>query len=654
MSITMKTVSSGYDLSTINANFQTIQSYVNGILLHRAGSVAGEGMMQRDLDMNGNKILNADIDASDITDSRAIRVPVGEPSLAPLPVANDRKGKVLSFDINTGLPIVVAPASGSAVDVLNQLATGNGASLVGYTNPNLTGSSVRTVRSRLAEKNSALDVAMVGNNSTDNTAKLAQAIADVGQTGTLDIPSSGKVEVDKYRVNSVSNPYGIPFTGNGHVVIPQGVGGIRLAQYPQDYSQMHIGSEYLYRMYQKLVPGQGDVNGTLKIVLFGDSTVAGGNGESAPFFLQTFLTNQLAKMGIPNAAVTNAGVGGTTVQDWNPTPYVTSDYDVFIVKYGINDGGNGRSDRLEYFTTTLRSKLAAIRAVTAGNLINKTIILVGPNSTNDTPNNRDANWYTQLRNVYIQAARDFQCAFYDSFSMMPDSYNLAGTMMDDPFGNGIGVHPRDNHIAIMWGAILDRYFNKASISQFVCNNFVHGGAVSGVPTATTGASSYQYGINFYRATPAAGWPIDGSVVTIRHVDSPTIQMIFGTGASSASAQRTWNIATNTWNVWTGIAQGLTVATGWNAVRTPTYRVSDNGLVTVNAELVVTTGSTASGTTVLSGIPSAYLPAAGDYRFAVANTNGTFTSVGINSAGNIFLSGSTTSGAGVHINFSYYV
>lgn len=135
MPIELDSITSGYNLSNINSNFQKVEDYINDKLLARAATgVAGEAMMQRSLDMNGFTILNADLDGSSITNDRAIRVPTGEAPLSPLPDANTRKGKVLTFDINTGLPSVMAPASGSAVDVLNQLALPTGGGLVGLTN----------------------------------------------------------------------------------------------------------------------------------------------------------------------------------------------------------------------------------------------------------------------------------------------------------------------------------------------------------------------------------------------------------------------------------------------------------------------------------------------------------------------------------------
>lgn len=62
MSVTLQTVSSGYNLSAINDNFQSLQAALNNNILWRTGSVAGEAKMSRDLDMDGNSILNIGVD----------------------------------------------------------------------------------------------------------------------------------------------------------------------------------------------------------------------------------------------------------------------------------------------------------------------------------------------------------------------------------------------------------------------------------------------------------------------------------------------------------------------------------------------------------------------------------------------------------------
>ncbi|KGA30230.1 phage tail fiber domain-containing protein, partial [Pectobacterium odoriferum] len=61
---------------------------------------------------------------------RAKTLRVADVDIPALPNATDRQGKVLTFD-NTGSPIVVVPASGSAADVMAQLGSTAGAGLVG-------------------------------------------------------------------------------------------------------------------------------------------------------------------------------------------------------------------------------------------------------------------------------------------------------------------------------------------------------------------------------------------------------------------------------------------------------------------------------------------------------------------------------------------
>lgn len=118
MAIVLNNVTGGYNVSTINANFQKIEDYVNDKLLARAATgVAGEAMMGRDLDMNGNSILNVStgggagslvtkgyVDAADsalqlqITNNFNSSLRVPEAYIAPLPAAYNRAWKSLGFD----------------------------------------------------------------------------------------------------------------------------------------------------------------------------------------------------------------------------------------------------------------------------------------------------------------------------------------------------------------------------------------------------------------------------------------------------------------------------------------------------------------------------------------------------------------------------
>lgn len=64
-------------------------------------------------------------------DSKTLRVK--DKAIPALPNADERAGKVLTFDEN-GYPIAVSPASGSAIDVLNMLGSMDGYSFIGTSN----------------------------------------------------------------------------------------------------------------------------------------------------------------------------------------------------------------------------------------------------------------------------------------------------------------------------------------------------------------------------------------------------------------------------------------------------------------------------------------------------------------------------------------
>lgn len=57
--ITLDPITSGYNLSKINTNFDKIENAVNDDLIHRAG---GNNTMLQDLDMNGYALLNIQTD----------------------------------------------------------------------------------------------------------------------------------------------------------------------------------------------------------------------------------------------------------------------------------------------------------------------------------------------------------------------------------------------------------------------------------------------------------------------------------------------------------------------------------------------------------------------------------------------------------------
>lgn len=106
MSITLQTVSSGYNLSVINNNFQRLEDALNSNLLWRTGSVAGETKMSRDLDMDGHNLLNIGTDLS----LPGSLITVGQADLRYYNVAGD----TLEGDMDAGehkITSLAAPSS---------------------------------------------------------------------------------------------------------------------------------------------------------------------------------------------------------------------------------------------------------------------------------------------------------------------------------------------------------------------------------------------------------------------------------------------------------------------------------------------------------------------------------------------------------------
>lgn len=203
-----------------------------------------------------------------------------------------------------------------------------------------------------------------------------------------------------------TNDYGVRMWP-GRVLTPI-TGGLQQLNTYADDDKIFIGKEYLYRIYERL-----RLSGNIKTFLYGDSTVAANNTTSSALALTSLLPAMVQAKGLTGSMlVTNRGVSGTQISDLNALPDLAIDTDLFVIKYGINDGANPIGTRLDTFKNTLRAKLSAIRGSTYGGVNAQAIVLMGPNSTSDTPNGRDERWYEQLRGIYIQAARDFKCMYF--------------------------------------------------------------------------------------------------------------------------------------------------------------------------------------------------------------------------------------------------
>jgi lysophospholipase L1-like esterase len=403
-----------------------------------------------------------------------------------------------------------------------------------------------------------------------------------------------------------SNIYGVQYDGPGNVLMPITGGNQQLNTYADD-DKVFIGKEYLYRVYERMRLGYVT---PIKAFAFGDSTVA-GDAATTPFLIQNLMPLMAQRIGLPVPLnVTNRGVGGTTVSDMNALPDLAVDTDLFIIKYGINDGANPEGTRLNTFATQLRSKLAAIRAAAFGNYTTLSIVLVGPNATSDTPNGRDERWYEQLRGIYVQAARDYKCAYFDTYAYLKDARGAATYWMDDPFGDGRAIHPKDMMYQWIWGAVLESMFPLNQIAAWRINSFsnVHSSVIT--PPAANAPSNYAYGETIYRATLANGWPIDGMVHTVRSVDGVAVQTVYPFApGTSASARRVASTAGDTWNRWTGVLEAIPLAGTWvnygGTWATPQAVISEDGIVVLKG--LIKNGAAVAGSQ-LGTLPAGMRPA----------------------------------------------
>lgn len=349
----------------------------------------------------------------------------------------------------------------------------------------------------------------------------------------------------RYLVNDFNNIYGKQFTGKGHIVkeVP---GGLEAQNTYADKHQRVVAQENLAAWYKNLFTQCTAPSRKLKIVFSGDSTTA-GVGVDAAYQIPNLVLSGITCKGLQtpyNISCINNGHSGAHTGQWDAT-YVYDDIasagDLYVIRWGINDPGwlksgesapidagqsyPGRRDITD-FTASLRSGLAKVRASLP--FSTTSILLMMPNSTYDIPNGRDALWYEQLRDVYIQAARDFQCAFIDTYAIMQDSRYLANILLDDPMStSGRGIHPNDAMNSIIAGYIVNlvapdgmRYMLSSNKVYSICGTALQ-------PNVTLTPDNYTAAMYMTRCLTTLGWPMDGGAITFRTADDIVIQYHFG-------------------------------------------------------------------------------------------------------------------------------
>lgn len=506
------------------------------------------------------------------------------------------------------------------------------------------GAVAQPLLEKVGERYSIQDTGGVGDRSTENQAALAQAVANVA-VGELYLPQG-----DFVTSSAPANPNGVALRGPGKILVPDGTneGGStpmyrQINTYADSLSYL-VGKEYLYRAFGRLKLGPATVSAKLQCYAYGDSTVDGYVGSGtlpSDFRVENLIPRIMLTNGLPNVTVVNRGVSGTSWGDLNAIPDVGANTDLIFIKYGINDAANSPGtlsveQRIAAMATTMREKLAAIRAATYGDLTNLAIVLVGPNSTNDSPNGRNEEWYEQVRNVYVQAARDYKCTYFDTYAYLKDSREAAGKWMDQPWaGQARAIHPFDMMNAWIWGAVVDACFPRSQTEYWASNRFTSRGGNSGIYAALAwNPGDYRYGQTWEFASAADGWPAEGILETIRNPDTYAIQKLYplaATGraltrfAASGTAWATWwagqSVAITLQNSWANFGGGWESA---SAVR------GDDGIVSLHG--LIKTGTTAANT-VLGILPDGYRPANTQMALA-ASSSGTPVRIRIDNSGQV--------------------
>lgn len=474
------------------------------------------------------------------------------------------------------------------------------------------------VEDKLSQTISLQDFGAAVDGITDDTVDIQAAITATGQTQSPISFAGGKA----YATNSLQNPYGTPIV-NGKLLQPDAITGaykVQTNSYAPDANGIMVGRENLAAWLLANTTNPVTPN---NIYMFGDSTI-----EQNAFFIpksEVLVEYALWEAGINWVGTVNRGVSGTSWSDLNAIPDLGANTKLILIKYGIND--EVKANNLQTLATDARAKLTAIRAAANGNFPNLSILLMGPSSTYRPSTGQDATWYESLRDIYVQLAKEFDCAYFDTYAYLQSTRYAPGFWLDQIPPDQGGIHPTPDASWWIWYEGIKRFvLGDGTWSRNKSNHFWNrnGSAPGYTAFPTTEPQLYPMGLSVDRALTTNGWPADGTLLTLRGGASGDLGEVRQELTTIETVPRRF-MRTGvqlTWTQWTELNTAPTLLNSWankgGGYNDVGYMVHDDGFVELYgtitggtlgtaaftlpanarpgfAHLFVTAGGTASGT-----------------------------------------------------------
>lgn len=422
------------------------------------------------------------------------------------------------------------------------VANGPNAEGITLTNTSIIGNSITTNLNNVAIFGRSDQNIILGQTTptTNNGYKLqVNGGITLAQTSLPGSPVNGAIEQDGtnfyYTIGGVRNAFGsggvsLPGSGTRSVIAnPDGTLFTDVNAYPTD---LITGREYIFAFHKKFYTFPTDGFLVPVVTLSGDSTTFGTGVTDTKYLLQNILQSIALNVTSIGMNIFNDGVPSTDTQDWITSQLpgtLARNPDLMIIRWGINDAAIGATQ----FETNLRAGLTTIRA--QGDVTKIAIILMAPNSTNDTPNGRDAAWYELINPIIRKAAKDFLCVYVDTFHYFHDSTNATDLLwMTNDFGDGRHIHPAEMENMWITSIIADIIFPTSFKSLLGSGLIRNNSSIVRLPNAGDAVTTYPIGISMYRATPINGWPNDGMVVTFYNPDGVLLQLNSAYNANTLS------------------------------------------------------------------------------------------------------------------------